>query len=694
MTRPYSPFSRPAAWQAAAILSLLALVGAAVAEDKVLVVTGGPKADVVKSFGLVSGDKDHAAANRTKLQAKLDAGPAIYPWFFPGVASSAEAIHFDNTLILPGDSGRAWTGGGQAGLGSPGGVLGSRLILRAGSSGGDVHATTFDDMSMNTLTSEGAVAAITVIGRDVVASDQYNSVYVSDGTNVLPGWYGIGKGPTDVADGSFKDDAESATLNSWSLSSGATYHVDNFGDPDQFEDVRTTIGAGTCAQDTDCLSDYLYSITYTVSQIGSGGNVQVSLGGEAGTVRNMDGTYTEEIRCGDTENAPVVFTFGGGGSATCAIDDVSVRTAAIDLTSNRWGVDRNWCTGMVTDGEGKYCPEIVRNRGYGTYHRGLAFNYRYQNSDPGITRGVCYHIVTAASNGIPTGKHSFHGCDFGYATAGILCGLDMAGAFSDANDWVGRTSGHADALFTEHCSFNSCDSAILVRNEQSVFHVHNHLHAINVRDSVFNFDSGGKLTASGIEVAGNFSPADPAGDGQTHSQCILRLGRRVNPGVGPYLIEGFSFDGGNNTRNPQLVVTNWDNIDTRANVTIQNGILNRASTNENLPLVDIQGGCKLRLRDIQGSSGASAPAGIWLNSIRLKTGLTFKPHVIVEGCTLNVTADPSDIIDAANCDSGISIEFFGNCMPDGTALRNGRYVTGDHTTGAWDDSTSGWSAPQ
>jgi hypothetical protein len=149
-------------------------------------------------------------------------------------------------------------------------------------------------------------------------------------------------------------------------------------------------------------------------------------------------------------------------------------------------------------------------------------------------------------------------------------------------------------------------------------------------------------------------------------------------GDGPYLIEGFSFDGGDNTRNPQLVVTNWDNIDTRANVTIQNGILNRASTNEDLPLVDIQGGCKLRLRDIQGSSGASAPAGIWPNSIRLKTGLTFKPHVIIEGCELDVTSDPSEVVDltTGHFDEGISVEFIGNCKKDGTPLRDGVFITG------------------
>jgi hypothetical protein len=146
-------------------------------------------------------------------------------------------------------------------------------------------------------------------------------------------------------------------------------------------------------------------------------------------------------------------------------------------------------------------------------------------------------------------------------------------------------------------------------------------------------------------------------------------------GVGPYLIEGFSFDGGDNTRNPQLVVTNWDNVDTRANVTIQNGILNRASTNEDLPLVDVQSGIKLRLRDIQGSSGASAPAGIWPNSIRLKTGLTFKPHVIIEGCELDVTTDPEEVIDEDECDALITVEFLNNCKSDGTALANKTYTT-------------------
>jgi hypothetical protein len=494
-----------------------------------LVFAGGSQTDVVKSFGLVEGSQREANSNRQKLQAGLDAGPAVYPWFFPGARSTAAAIQIDDTLVMPRDSGRAWLGGGaDSPSGFPGGaVVGSHLTLRA-----LAFATKFDGSPDLECTTHGASAVVTVVGRRVTKRDQYNSLYISGGTNFIPGWYGI---------------------------------------------------------------------------------------------------------------------------------------AAANAETNQWTLDRV-CT--VASGDamtGVYSPAIVRNHGFGTYNRGLAFSFRVLNKDNAIG-SACYHVATnQISGGVSTGKHKFDSCAFGYAEAGILCGRDLAGYDSSNRDWAGRADNHADSLRTDHCVFNSCANAILARNEQSVFHDHAHLHAINLSDAVFRFDAGGKLTADSLEIAG-----------KSGTQCLLRLGKRVTSNSGPYLIRGFSFDGGNNTRNPQLVVTDWSENATRATVVIEGGIVNRAQQNDDLPLVDVQGNLQLRLRDVQGGTGSS-PGGIWPKSIRLKRGNNgrgnYRPHIVIEGCTLAVQATCEEIIDEANCDAGITVEFFGNCKVGGAALPNKTYTT-------------------
>jgi hypothetical protein len=525
------PSWRCSACPAAALVLLSALVGSVGAQSRVPTpaFAGESQTNVVRALGLAENSQSQADSNRQKLQARLNAGPAIYPWFFPGASSTAAAIQIDDTLIMPRDSGRAWLAGGvDSPSGFPGGaVLGSHLTLRALS-----FATKFDGSPTLRCTTDGASAIVKVVGRKVAAADQYNSLYISGGANFIPGWYGI---------------------------------------------------------------------------------------------------------------------------------------AATSVSTNQWKLDRP-CTSASGDAmTGYYCPEIVRNHGFGTYHRGLTFSFRVLSRDDAIG-SVCYHVATnQTSGGVPTGKQKFESCSFGYAQVGILCGRDLAGAYSQDRDWVGRADNHADSLRTDHCNFNSCANPILVRNEQSVFHQHTHLHAINLSDAVFRFDAGGKLTADGLEVAG-----------KSGSQCLLRLGQRVTSNSGPYLIRGFSFDGGDSTRNPQLVVTDWSEKATRATVVIEGGIVNRARVNDDLPLVDIQGDCRLRLRDIQGGSGRSV-TGIWPNSIRLKRGNSgrgaYQPHVVIEGSTLAVKSDPEEVIDEANCDRGITVEFFGNCKPGGAALANKTYTT-------------------
>src|SRR5690606_6990951 len=123
------------------LISLLASGAASAQAQQPLVIGGAPKADVRASFGLVENDERQAANNLAKLQAQLDGGPPVYPWFFPGSTSNSFPFNFNNTIVLPNDNGRSWVGLGRpAPIGNGGGALiGSKLCLRA-----QTFATTFD----------------------------------------------------------------------------------------------------------------------------------------------------------------------------------------------------------------------------------------------------------------------------------------------------------------------------------------------------------------------------------------------------------------------------------------------------------------------------------------------------------------------------------------------------------------------
>jgi hypothetical protein len=349
--------------------------------------------------------------------------------------------------------------------------------------------------------------------------------------------------------------------------------------------------------------------------------------------------------------------------------------ASVDTGANTWTLDRACTTGSGADGAGYYCPALVRNHGVGHVVRGMLFAGAYWSGDT-IHGTIGYHITPAdVSGSVPTGKHFFENCTFSsFLTAGILCGRDMAEYGDDsATDWAGRQDNNADLLTTIHCWFNTINSdypiknCILARNNQSVVHNHYDLRATNLAGTVFNFDAGGKLTAIGTTISGSYA-GEP--------QRILRLGRRVERNLSPFIIKGFNFDAA--TRNPQLVVTNWIGEARQAIVEFDGGILNREDTNDDMPLVDIQSSVYLRLSNIMGGGNAASQCpGIWPNSIRLKLGATAAdlPHVVISGCVLGVTADPEEVIDEDNCDAGIRVEFYGNCKPHGEPLADGPYTT-------------------
>jgi hypothetical protein len=65
-------------------------------------------------------------------------------------------------------------------------------------------------------------------------------------------------------------------------------------------------------------------VIYTIANYTGSGNITISLGGTAGTNRTANGTYTENITCGATSNAPLVVTFASTVSAA-RVDNIIVR---------------------------------------------------------------------------------------------------------------------------------------------------------------------------------------------------------------------------------------------------------------------------------------------------------------------------------------------------------------------------------
>lgn len=87
--------------------------------------------------------------------------------------------------------------------------------------------------------------------------------------------------------------------------------------------TRTIGGAGDqISQNTGCTNGVTYSVCYTIGSYSGSGNIQISLGGTAGTNRSSSNTFRENIVCGATASAPLVIT--AASTAGCTIDNVSV----------------------------------------------------------------------------------------------------------------------------------------------------------------------------------------------------------------------------------------------------------------------------------------------------------------------------------------------------------------------------------
>lgn len=88
--------------------------------------------------------------------------------------------------------------------------------------------------------------------------------------------------------------------------------------------AKAGASAETISQNTACVNGTTYQVTYTIANYTGSGNVTISLGGTSGTGRSTNNTFTENISCGATANAPVVVTFASTVSAA-RVDNIIVR---------------------------------------------------------------------------------------------------------------------------------------------------------------------------------------------------------------------------------------------------------------------------------------------------------------------------------------------------------------------------------
>jgi hypothetical protein len=673
----------------------------------VKIINGTTMNDAVASFRLTNNSTASRVVNLAALQAKIDSGAPVYPYFFPGAASGTGGFWFSDTIQIPAASGMAWHGVG--GADSPSGIgggpgYGSRINLYAldGTGGGnynDVNATRFDG-STKKLTSSGAGTTMIVTGRaTVLLTDKYNSVYITGGAGVLRGWYGI----VDVSEGI-------SGVGTWTLDrawcTGTVTDGTGFYCPAIVHDKSWGLD----------LQGLIFSFRQFAGGSSADGNgsvcyhiaTQSTSGSANGKQRftNCSFAYADVGVLNGRFMANAFPDRRARGSLTTRTDadtgeiTMSTQIAPHGITTGEivdvvWS--RGWRLGMtvgtvsgnsvpIDGGEGDDLPTVASAQVF---------------IPQTIARGTI--TKTDADTGTITASTSAHGIETGNKvdvrwvggrrtrmTVGTVSGVSIPIDGGDGDDlpttgtnvivpikelvvsgstqnFVGVIDNNCDHGNSDHCYWNTVAACFMYRTQQSAGHYHSDLSVSGLSDSVFRCDAGGPITAVKMKVAGT-----------SGTQNVLRLGRDVGSSNSQFAFNDVWFDGGSNCRNPQLVVSDWYGSEQRATVSFTNVHLGRAEVNDDFPLVDIQGRIKLRLRDIDADT-VDDIFGIWPNSLWLRNGkaATDKPHVLVEGCTLDVASAsaPEEIIDEDHCDAGIIVRFVGNCLPNGSDIPDKTYTT-------------------
>ncbi len=347
---------------------------------------------------------------------------------------------------------------------------------------------------------------------------------------------------------------------------------------------------------------------------------------------------------------------------------VSVNTSANTWTlrSTTAGTDPT-NAGANLHPTGFYCPELFQFANLGMTVEGLNF-WGALEGDTHTARVGIHTLTGEQTSGAPTGKHHFDGCSFYYFDYPLLFGPGMAG-FGSGDDWDGSTDSYADNIYSSDMYIGGAKDCYVTRCDQAVVHRLFGYRLENLSSSFLRVDAGGKHHVDGLEVSG------VAGD-----QCLVKLGKRAAQGVdGTITVSNFSYDGDANTRNPQLLVTDFPsgNSHRRVHVAFRDGIINRDPANVAAAyLVDVKSAVYATFEDIQyGNYGFSdgtvkmvAEDGAW------------KPDLHFSRVSMDVT-NLEDVIDLANSTGGTAS--FSNCWAGGVRKPDGVYEVTAANTGHW-----------
>jgi len=342
---------------------------------------------------------------------------------------------------------------------------------------------------------------------------------------------------------------------------------------------------------------------------------------------------------------------------------------AVDTAANNWTLDRPCTAAEASAMTGFYCPALIQDRGIGTDIVNLGFLGKRVNTDA-QRASIGFHAVTAEQSpnplgvGIPTGKHHLQNVAFDGFHVGILYGAGLARFGDAANNWYGRDWRHPDESIFTNLYFRDVHTCFTARTRQAVGFLFNKLQVSNLDDTVFWFDAGGKLVANAVAVQGT-GPR----------QRVLHLGRWVlggRSGHDPFILTGVAFDGGDSTRNPQLITTDWAGLHRTIRVEFNGVKINRARENDNLPLIDVQSRCYLSVRNA---------TGFWNGCVKVRKGAGgTKPVVVFDACSLPMEStandgDPLALLVAPGSDAGIMLCFHHCTFSDGVVLVQGEYTT-------------------
>lgn len=418
----------------------------------------------------------------------------------------------------------------------------------------------------------------------------------------------------------------------------------------------TSQGTGNVYQPRLCLpSDENYAATSfdgTTRKLTSTG---------AGAVAVVHG---REVTANDVCNSVYI---SGGTNATTGWRGIVAVTPGPSGTGT-WTFGDDWCTGAVTDGVGKYCPALLRDKGKGNVFQGLAFTAQQGNSDEEVGC-VGFHVIPNLGPDSPintanSGKQLIQSCFFRGFRVAVLQGKNLD-AWQAGEDFDGRIANHADHMTTMVCHFHDCESCFVKRNQQSLGDFHFNVHTVDC-GTVFDVESGGKVFAYGVHLQGNGNPFG-------HTQ-LFRIGPRVSGNESMFACYGFSIDG--STLNPQLIVTDRSSSSSPLTVVVSGGVINRGDEST-LPLVDIQGKTRLKLSDIGISSVDKG--GFMAGDLLLRDGSSgSKTHTTFDNVRVLVQ-DLTELFDEngpVQCDDGHSVTFRSVTLADGTISPDRRYVTG------------------